>query len=100
MTRIKRGKFSELKHFYAKNSSLEHWGLFQGSLYFPSSNKVVFEKRMSVSILLGYRLKRRKSRKRVVLKNRCEIFRDKVIKVCTRIFNSIMTLSGIRDQFT
>ena len=32
---------------------------------------------MSVlSILFGYRLKRRKTRKRVVLKNRCEIFRD------------------------
>ena len=33
---------------------------------------------MSVlTILLGYQLKRRKRRKRVVLKNRCEIFRDK-----------------------
>ena len=32
---------------------------------------------MSVlSILLGYQLKRRKRTKRVVLKNRCEIFRD------------------------
>ena len=99
MTRIKRGKFSELKHFYAKNSSLEHWGLFLGPLYFTSSNKVVLVL-VLLSILLGYRLKRRKSRKRVFLKNRREIFRDKVIKVCTRIFNSIMTLSGIRDQYT
>ena len=48
MSRIKRGKFSELKHFYAKNSSSEHWGLFQGRVYFTSSNKVVFEKSMSV----------------------------------------------------
>ena len=60
-----------------KHSSLEYWGLFQGRLYFTSSDKVVFEKRMSVlSILLGYPLKRRKRRKRVVLNNRREIFRD------------------------
>jgi len=52
--------------------------LFQGRLYFTSSDKVVFEKSMSilVSISSGYQLKRRKRRKRVVLKNRCEIFRD------------------------
>ena len=78
---------------YAKNSSLEYWGLFQGRLYFTSSEKLVFVKHMSVSsILLGYRLKRRKRRKRVVLKNRCEIFRDnnhqsvnKNIKLCDDI---------------
>ena len=71
------GKFSELKYFYAKNSSLEYWGLFQSRLHLTSSDKVVFEKSMSVlSILLGYRLKRKKRRKRVVLENRCEIFRD------------------------
>ena len=70
-------KFSELKYFYAKNSSLEYWGLFRGSLYFTSSDKVVFDKSMSVlSILLACQLKWRKRMKRVVLKNRCEIFRD------------------------
>jgi len=53
-------------------------GLFQGCLYFTSSDKVVFERSMSVllRISLGYRLKRRRRRKRVVLKNRGEIFRD------------------------
>jgi len=53
-------------------------GLFRGRLYFTSSDKVVFEKSMSVllSISLGYQLKRRKRRKRVVLKNHCEIFSD------------------------
>ena len=66
--------------------------LFQRRVYFKSSGKVVFEKSMSVlSILLGYQLKRRKRRKRVVLKN-CEIFRDnnhqslyKNIKLCNDI---------------
>ena len=67
------GKFSELKYFYAKNSSLEYWGLFQGRPYLTSSDKLVVEKSMPVlSILLGYRLKRRKRRRRVVLENRCE----------------------------
>ena len=47
--------------------------LFQGHLYLASSDKVVFEKSMSALSIL---LKRRKRRKRVVLKNRCEIFRD------------------------
>ena len=41
-------KFFELKYFYAKNSSLEYWGLFQGRLCFTSSHKVVFDKSMSV----------------------------------------------------
>ena len=60
-----------------------------------SSDKVVFKKSMSVlSILLGYQLKRRKRRKRVVLKNRCKIFRDNIIKVCTGMLKS-MTLNGI-----
>ena len=31
---------------------------------------------MFISISLGYQLNRRKRRKRVVLKNRCEVFRD------------------------
>ena len=49
-------------------------GVLQGRLYFTSSDKVVFEKSKSgVSISLGYELKRRKRRK-VVLKNRFEIF--------------------------
>ena len=52
-------------YFYAKNSSLEYWGLFQGLLYFTMSlDKVVFVKGMSVlSILLGYQLKGRKEEK-------------------------------------
>ena len=58
-------------HFYAKIFPLEYWGLFQGHLYFTSSDKVVFEKSMSVlTILLGYQLKRRKRRKRGVLGNK------------------------------
>ena len=55
----------------------EYWGMFQGHLYLTNSEKVVFEKSMSVlSISLGYHLKRRERRKRVVLNNRCKIFRD------------------------
>ena len=55
----------------------EYWGLSQGHLYLTSSDKVVFEKSMSVlSVSLGYQLKRRERRKSVVLKNRCKIFRD------------------------
>ena len=55
----------------------ECWGLFQGHLYLTSSDKVVFEKSMSVlSISLGYQLKRRERRKSAVIKNRCKIFRD------------------------
>ena len=47
------------------------------SMYLTSSDKIVFEKRMSVlSISLGYQLNRRERRKSVVLKNRCKIFRD------------------------
>ena len=64
MTRIKRGKFSELKHFYAKNSSLEHWGLFQGPLYFTSSNKVAFEKSMSVKYFVGISAKKEKKQEK------------------------------------
>ena len=30
-----------------KNSSLEHWGLFQGRLYLAIFDKVEFEKNMS-----------------------------------------------------
>ena len=48
MTRIKREKLSEFKYFYAKNSSLEYWGLFQGRLYLTTLDKVEFEKSMSV----------------------------------------------------
>ena len=67
MTRIKRGKFSELKHFYAKNSSLEHWGLFQGPLYFTSSNKVVLEKSMSVKYFVGMSAKKEKKQEKKLL---------------------------------
>ena len=73
---MKLFKCSLKTYFYAKIFPVEYCGLFQGRLYFTSSDKVVFEKSMSVlSILLGYQLKR-KRRKRGVLKNRCEIFRD------------------------
>jgi len=43
-----------------------------------------------------------KRKKRVVLKNCCEvlILRIKVIKVCTRVLNSIMTLKVVLDQYT
>ena len=78
--------------------TLEYWGLFQGHLYFTSSDKVVFEKGMSVlSILSGDQLKRRKRRKRAVLRNRCEIFRNKNHHSLYKNINSIMTLTGIRD---
>ena len=53
MTRIKLGKFSELKYFYAKNSSLEYWGLFQGRLYLTSSGKVVFEEHACFKYFVG-----------------------------------------------
>ena len=41
-----------------------------------------------------------KRKKRVVLKNCCEVFRDKIIKVCTKILNFIMTLKVILAQYT
>ena len=72
----------DLRLLYRKNRKKrcllkEYWGLFRGHLYLTSSDKVVFGKSMSVlSISLGYQLKRRERRKSVVLKNRCEIFRD------------------------
>ena len=51
--------------------------MFQGRLYFKSLDKVVFKKSISVlSSSLRYQLKKRKRMKRVVLKNRCEIFGD------------------------
>ena len=46
-------------------------------LYKFRKSSIDFEKSMSVlGILLGYQLERRKRRKRVFLKNRCETFRD------------------------
>ena len=54
----------------------EYWGLFQGHLYLASSDKIVFEKSMSVLSISGYQLKRRQRRKSVVLRNRGKIFRD------------------------
>ena len=73
----------------------EYWGLFQGHLYLTSSDKVVFEKSMSVlSILLEYELKRRERRKSVVLKNHCKIFRDNNHQSSYKKFNSIMTLNA------
>ena len=77
-----------------KNSSLEYWGLFQGCPYLTILDKVEFEKSMSSKIkyLLGYQLKRRKSRKRVNLKNRCEIFRDnnhQSLYMNTKLYNDI-----------
>ena len=74
-----------------KYSSLEYWGLFQGRLYLTIFDKVEFEKSMS-KYLLVYQLKRRKRRKRVDLKNRCETFRDnnhQSLYKNTKLYNDI-----------
>ena len=67
-------------------------------------DKVEFEKSMSVyyKYLLGYQLKRRKRRKRVDLKNRCEIFRDNNHQSSykkTKLYNDIDWNPG-PDQYT
>ena len=63
MTRIKRGKFSELKHFYAKNSSLEYGGFSEVVYTLQVQTKWYSKRACLLSILLGYRLKRRERRK-------------------------------------
>ena len=59
--------FSELKYFYAKNSSLEYKRLFQGHLvYFTSSDKVhvVFEEHVCFKYFVRISAKKEKRKEK------------------------------------